>query len=98
MWISIIINIIISFVIIIIGHQIWIYLKDNYDVKKKMDLVDSQIYKYKNILHDIHKNEHEHNNNNNDVKEPEESTQLVEYVCDYGDLKKDLEQYLQEIQ
>lgn len=91
MLISIIINIIISFVIIIIGHQIWIYLKNNYSVKQKMDLVGSQTYKYKNILHDIQKKEH---------KEIPvvESTELVEYISDYGDLKKDLEQYLQEIQ
>ena len=89
MLISIIINIIISFVIIIIGHQIWIYLKNNYSVKQKMDLVGSQTYKYKNILHDIQKKE----------KSPiVESTELVEYISDYGDLKKDLEQYLQEIQ
>jgi len=89
MWISIIINIIISFVIIIIGHQIWIYLKNNYSVKQKMDLVGSQTYKYKNILHDIQKKE----------QSPiVESTEIVEYISDYGDLKKDLEQYLQEIQ
>jgi hypothetical protein len=92
MLISVIINIIISFVIIIIGHQIWIYLKNNYSVKQKMDLVGSQTYKYKNILHDIQKKEHS--------KEIPvvESTELVEYISDYGDLKKDLEQYLQEIQ
>jgi hypothetical protein len=89
MWISIIINIIISFVIIIIGDQIWIYLKNNYSVKQKMDLVGSQTYKYKNILHDIQKKE----------QYPiVESTEIVEYISDYGDLKKDLEQYLQEIQ
>ena len=91
MLISIIINIIISFVIIIIGHQIWIYLKNNYSVKQKMDLVGSQTYKYKNILHDIQKKEHKEN-------PVIESTELVEYISDYGDLKKDLEQYLQEIQ
>jgi hypothetical protein len=54
-----------------------------------MDLVGSQTYNYKNILHDIQKKE----------KSPiVESTELVEYISDYGDLKKDLEQYLQEIQ
>ena len=89
MLISVIINIIISFVIIIIGHQIWIYLKNNYSVKQKMDLVGSQTYKYKNILHDIQKKE---------LSPIIESTEIVEYISDYGDLKKDLEQYLQEIQ
>ena len=92
MLISIIMNMIISFVIIMTGHQIWIFLKNNHSVKQKMDLVGSQTYKYKNILHDIQKKEQS--------KEipTTESTELVEYVSDYGDLKKDLEQYLQEIQ
>lgn len=90
MWTSIIVNIIISFVIIIIGHQIWNYLKNNYSVKQKMDLVGSQTYKYKNILHDIQEKEKE-------KEKIVESTELVEYT-DYGELKKDLEQYLREIQ
>lgn len=84
MLISIIVNIIISLIIIIIGHQIWMYLKDNYNVKQKMDLVGSQIYKYKNILNDIQK------------ETTTKSTELVENISDYRDLKNDLEQFLQE--
>lgn len=84
MLISIIVNIIISLIIIIIGHQIWMYLKDNYNVKQKMDLVGSQIYKYKNILNDIQK------------ETTTKSTESVENISDYRDLKNDLEQFLQE--
>jgi len=53
MWISILLKIIISFIIIFIAHHLFIYLKDNYSVKKTKDLVGSQIIKYKTILQNI---------------------------------------------
>jgi hypothetical protein len=92
MWISILLKIIISFIIILLGHHLWIYLKDNYSVKKTKDLVGSQIIKYKTILNDIQAAE--------TSKIQEQNSQVVEYHSnsDYGDLKKDLENYLQEIQ
>lgn len=93
MWISILLKIIVSFIIIILGHRIWIYLKDTYSVKKTKDLVGSQIQKYKTILNDIQEAEK--------IREnliTEQSSQLVTYNSEYTDLKKDLEHFLQEIQ
>lgn len=57
MWISILLKIIISFIIIFIAHHLFIYLKDNYSVKKTKDLVGSQIIKYKTILQNIQERE-----------------------------------------
>jgi len=90
MWISVILKIIISLVIIILGHQIWNYLKDTYSVKKTKDLVGSQIQKYKTILQDIQDKEKDKDNDAS-------CYQLVEYNSDYVDLKKDLEHFLQEM-
>ena len=96
MWISILLKIIISFIIIIVGHHLWIYIKDHYSVKKTKDLVGSQIQKYKTILNDIQEAEA--------IKEKEKSvleqSQLVMYNSDstYLDLKNDLEHFLQELQ
>jgi hypothetical protein len=106
MWIFILSKIIISFIIIIVGHHLWIYVKDNYSVKKTKDLVGSQIQKYKTILNDIQSAEllKEKERLELEQKEKETShldqTQLVMYNSDsnYLDLKNDLEQFLQEIQ
>jgi hypothetical protein len=107
MWISILLKIIVSFIIILLGHRIWIYLKDTYSVKKTKDLVGSQIQKYKMILNDIQEAEKIKEKEKEKIKEKEklrenqiteQSSQLVTYNSEYIDLKKDLEQFLQEIQ
>lgn len=96
MWISILIKIIISFLIIFISHQLWNYLKDNYSTKKTKDLVGYQIQKYKSIMKDIQNVEIDNN--------PIVSSQIVEYNLseynppNYQDLKNDLEIYLKDIQ
>jgi hypothetical protein len=93
MWISILSKIVISFIIILVGHHLWIYIKDNYSVKKTKDLVGSQIQKYKTILNDIQEAEAE-------VIKEKNNSQLVMYHSDssYIDLKNDLEHFLQELQ
>jgi hypothetical protein len=98
MWISILSKIIISFIIIIVGHHLWLYIKDNYSVKKTKDLVGSQIQKYKTILNDIQ--EAEATKEKEKEKYNSEQTQLVTYQSDinYIDLKNDLEHFLQELQ
>jgi hypothetical protein len=78
--------------IIILGHQLWMYMKDKYSIKKTKDLVGSQIQKYKTILSDIQEKEKEKE------KEKDESYQIVEYHSDYMDVKKDLEDFLRELQ
>jgi hypothetical protein len=98
MWVSILLKIVISFIIIMVGHHLWIYIKDNYSVKKTKDLVGSQIQKYKTILSDIQEAEA--------IKAKAKETiqidqsQLVMYQPDssYIDLKNDLEEFLQELQ
>lgn len=54
---SIIITILCSLVIILIGHHLWDYMKDNYSVKKTNYLVGSQIEKYKRIMGEIYTEE-----------------------------------------
>jgi len=99
MWISILLKIIISFIIIIVGHHLWIYVKEHYSVKKTKDLVGSQIQKYKTILNDIQEKEKEKEKEKGELAQKEQ-TQLVMYSADsnYIDLKNDLEHFLQELQ
>ncbi len=54
MLLSIIITILCSLCIILIGHHLWNYMKDNYSVKKTNYLVGSQIEKYKHIMKEMH--------------------------------------------
>ena len=100
MWISILLKIIISFIIIFIGHQLFIYLKENYSVKKTKDLVGSQILKYKTILQNIQNNEQSVNEKPALVEISENTcSQIVQYKNpEYSDLKNDLENFLLEIQ
>lgn len=101
MWISILLKIIISIIIIIVGHHLWTYIKDNYSVKKTKDLVGSQIQKYKTILSDIQEAESikEKEKERFELEQKEES-QLVMYNSEsnYMDLKNDLEHFLLELQ
>jgi hypothetical protein len=53
MWTSIFLNILISIIIIYLGHQLWEYLRDKYSTKKTVDLVASQTQKYKQMLEEI---------------------------------------------
>jgi len=56
MWISILINIICSILIIIIGHYLWIYMKETYSEKKVKDVLGSQTQKYKTIIDKLQQN------------------------------------------
>ena len=53
MWITIFLNIIISIIIIYLGHQLWEYLRDKYSTKKTIDLVNSHTKKYKKMMEEI---------------------------------------------
>lgn len=50
-------NIIISIIVIFIGHQIWNYVKNTYSTKKTKDLVNTQITKYKKMMKEIQEND-----------------------------------------
>ena len=50
-------NIIISIIIIFIGHQLWNYIKNTYSTKKTKDLVNTQITKYKKMMKEIQEND-----------------------------------------
>jgi len=94
MWISILLKIIISFIIIFIAHHLFIYLKDNYSVKKTKDLVGSQIIKYKTILQNIQ----ERDISNALVVAPSYSNPSNPYYPSQqmDDLKDDLQNFLNE--
>jgi predicted negative regulator of RcsB-dependent stress response len=55
MW-SIIKTIIISFILILVLHYGYQYIKTNYSYKKTKDLVGTQAEKYKNILSEVLEN------------------------------------------
>ena len=74
MLLSIFITILCSICIILIGHHLWNYLKDNYSVKKTNYLVGSQIEKYKNIMKEIQ--ESPEKNNDDDLK-----ADLEDFLC-----------------
>ena len=99
MWISIIIKIIVSIIIILIGHHLWNYLKDNYSVKKTKDLLGSQIQKYKTILEEVQKEQdiEQEKNKQQDQEKNKEQEKEQDYQ-DFTDIKKDLEMFLQELQ
>ena len=86
MWFNLIINIIVSCIIILVGHHLWIYFKEKYSVKKTKDIVGSQIQKYKNLLETIQQE--------NPSSSPEH---YVLNKDDVDDIKQDLELFLQEI-
>lgn len=48
--IEIVLNIIVSIVLLYNLHCFWEYLKDTYSVRKKKNLVETQIHKYKQIM------------------------------------------------
>lgn len=50
------IKIFVCLFIIWLFHSIWTYLKDTYSTKKTKDLVNTQIDKYKKIIHELQEN------------------------------------------
>ena len=81
MWISILINIIFSILIIVIGHYLWDYFKDTYSEKVTKDILGSQTQKYKMIIEQLQEKKHAIPQN-----DPTDD-----------DIKEDLEQFLQEM-
>ena len=55
MWIHILIQIITSFVLVLLLHSIYQYLKNTYTTKKTKDLVGFQVQKYQDILKELQK-------------------------------------------
>lgn len=101
MWFNLLINIIISCIIILVGHHLWIYFKEKYSVKKTKDMVGSQIQKYKNLLETI---QQEHHNKQSDsscnitiLDNPSSPNVSAESLLEFDDIKQDLELFLQEI-
>lgn len=56
MWTTIIFNVVLSFLIIFIAHQLWEYCKINYTSQKTKNLVEIHASKYKQIAEDIERN------------------------------------------
>jgi len=50
------INIIVSIFIIYIIHSLWLYLLDTYSTKKTKDIINTQVYKYKQIINELQEN------------------------------------------
>jgi hypothetical protein len=53
-------------------QEIWNYLKDSFTIKKKKNLVDSQIQKYKKIIDEIQQNNSEQGSHNTEFLSKEE--------------------------
>ena len=54
MWLSIIFKIMISFIIILIGHHLWHRFTETYSKKKTKDIIGSQIKRYNTLLEEAH--------------------------------------------
>lgn len=59
MVLSTLFTILISLLIIYMGHYLWEYLKDNYSVKKTNHIIGSQIEKYKEIIKELQESKQE---------------------------------------
>ena len=90
MWTSILINIIISVTIIILGHYLWVYLKDTYSDKVTKDIIGSQTQKYKAIIDEIQRTQQYESC----MTEP--INPFIEDQIPMNDLAKDLEDFIQE--
>lgn len=106
MWFNLLINIIISCIIILVGHHLWIYFKEKYSVKKTKDMVGSQIQKYKNLLETIQQANQAHlesadSSCNITILDNPSSPGMNDinavYTFDEAEAKQDLELFLQEI-
>jgi hypothetical protein len=101
MWFNLLINIIISCIIILVGHHLWIYFKEKYSVKKTKDMVGSQIQKYKNLLETIQQENHikqsESSCNITILDNPTTLNVSADPLLEFDDIKQDLELFLQEI-
>lgn len=100
MWFNLLINIIISCIIILVGHHLWIYFKEKYSVKKTKDMVGSQIQKYKNLLETIQQSNHVQHpaSCNITILDNPNSPGLNDMnIFDEAEAKQDLELFLQEI-
>jgi predicted PurR-regulated permease PerM len=50
---NIILSGIISFIVILLIHQLWNYLKDQFSTRKTKNLVNTQLAKYKEIIEEL---------------------------------------------
>jgi len=76
-----VIHILFFIVLILSGHYLWNYLKDNFTEKKTKDIVACQIEKYKTIINELEKK----SNASENQEMTEEDKELLE---------EDLEQYM----
>lgn len=84
MW-TIILNIIVSFIIILIIHHLYNYIKNTYTTKKTKDLVSFQVQKYKEILQEMQANQNIHAPNADFVSDQEKNQmndELMNMVLD----------------
>ncbi len=84
MW-TIILNIIVSFIIILIIHHLYNYIKNTYTTKKTKDLVSFQVQKYKEILQEMQANQNIHASNVDFVSDQEKNQmndELMNMVLD----------------
>jgi hypothetical protein len=83
-------HIILSFIIISLLHYLWIYLRDNFTVKKTKNVSGNEIEKYKKIIDEMEKNISLLKDNNNSVND-----ELTE--TDKKFLEDDLDEFIMNI-
>ena len=91
MWSSVFLHIIISVIIVMIFHYIWIYIKNTFSLfkKTKKDVVNTQIQKYKTIIEELQQNE------KNKI-EVERFTQNTDFSKTKS-MEADLEQFMEQM-
>ena len=66
--VEILLNIIVSIVLLYTLHCFWEYLKDTYSVRKKKNLVETQMHKYKQIMSEMTEPTPPHVLSDNDIR------------------------------
>ena len=86
-----IIHIVLSIVILWIGHCLWNYFLNQFSKQKKRDLLNIHMEKYKTIIQDLSDRIQEKNTKNTKNSQIEEPCEPITQ----SDVEKDLEQFVQ---
>jgi hypothetical protein len=94
-WIEFIIQIILFIVFIVLGHSFWNYVRDSLSERKKKNVVNHQIEKYKLLLEEIQESKKQEINVSEYSLVPIATNPILPITID-SSIKDDLEQFMNE--
>jgi hypothetical protein len=69
--------------IIYVCHSSWIYLKNTYSTKKTKDLVNTQVYKYKQIINELQENKDSKNSHPQSIIDEKELESMDDILTNF---------------